>query len=173
LHLIGCLTTDAFGLETIVARPIFDGDQIRDLEVERKNRAKEIVREFTIATNDVTSRYLAAEKLSSIQLVVSAPKRWDRIVTLAQEHASCRLARIRWRLMCFSSKRKPLLRFPDPSLAMIKLLRAGEYISERPDDTAPGHLGLAAKDYAYSTAPKRRYTSLITQRLLKAAIASR
>ena len=72
-----------------------------------------------------------------------------------------------------SSKPKPLLRFPDPSFAVTRLLRAGEYTSERPDDMAPGHLGLAAKDYAYSTAPKRRYTSLITQRLLEAAIASR
>ncbi|MGD8857261.1 MAG: RNB domain-containing ribonuclease [Chloroflexota bacterium] len=56
---------------------------------------------------------------------------------------------------------------------MIKLLRAGEYISARPDDTAPGYFGLAAKDYAHSTDPKRRYADLIIQRLLKAAIASR
>jgi len=33
----------ALSLETIEAKPIFDGDQIRDLEVEKKNRAKEII----------------------------------------------------------------------------------------------------------------------------------
>jgi exoribonuclease-2 len=129
-----------------------------------------------IAANGVTARYLAARKFPSIRRVVRTPKRWDRIVELAQEH--------RFRLpdnpdsvaldeFLVKEKAADPLRFPDLSLAVIKLLGAGEYIAELPGDTAPGHFGLAVKDYAHSTAPNRRYTDLITQRLLKAAIAGR
>ncbi len=76
----------ALSLETIEAKPIFDGDRIRDLEVEQKNRAKELIEDFMIAANGVTARYLAARKSPSIRRVVRTPKRWDRIVELAQEH---------------------------------------------------------------------------------------
>lgn len=167
-------THGALSLETIAAKPVFDGDQIRDLAVEKKNRAKEIVEEFMIATNGVTARYLAANKFPSIRRVVRAPKRWDRIVTLAQEHGTTLPAKpdsVALDTFLVKAKTADPLRFPDLSLAVIKLLGAGEYMAERPGDTAPGHFGLAVKDYAHSTAPNRRYTDLITQRLLKAAIA--
>lgn len=164
----------ALSLETIEASPVFDGDQIRDLAVEKKNRAKEIVEEFMIATNGVTARYLAAHKFPSIRRVVRTPKRWDRIVTLAQEQGTTLPTKpdsVALDKFLVQAKADDPLHFPDLSLAVIKLLGAGEYIAEQPDATAPGHFGLAVKDYAHSTAPNRRYTDLITQRLLKAAIA--
>ncbi len=164
----------ALSLETIEARPIFDGDQIRDLEVENKNRATDIIEDCMIAANGVTARYLTSRQFPSIRRVVRTPKRWDRIVEVAGEHGfklpndpdSKALDEF-----LVKEKAADPLRFPDLSLAVIKLLGAGEYMAELPGDTAPGHFGLAVKDYAHSTAPNRRYPDLITQRLLKAALA--
>jgi len=166
----------ALSLETIEAHPIFDGDQIRDLAMDERNRAKDIIEDFMIAANGVTARYLSAKNLPSIRRVVRTPKRWERIVELAQQHGT-RLpnAPDSKALDEFLVKEKAAdaQSFPDLSLAVIKLLGAGEYIAELPDAAAPGHFGLAVKDYTHSTAPNRRYTDLITQRLLKAAIAGR
>jgi exoribonuclease-2 len=166
----------ALSLETIEAKPIFDGDRIRDLEVEQKNRAKEIIEDFMIAANGVTARYLEARAFPSLRRVVRTPKRWDRIVELARERTfklpenpdSAALDEF-----LVNQKAADPLRFPDLSLAVIKLLGRGEYVAEQPGDSAPGHFGLAVEDYAHSTAPNRRYADLIAQRLLKAAIAGR
>jgi len=47
----------------------------------------------------------------------------------------------------------------------------GEYVIEFPGGEAPGHFGLAVRDYAHSTAPNRRFPDLVLQRLVKAAVA--
>ena len=76
----------ALSLETIEAKPVFDGDQIRSLEIEEKNRAKELIEDFMIAANGVTARHLSASGFPSIRRVVRTPKRWDRIVEIAREY---------------------------------------------------------------------------------------
>ncbi len=163
----------ALSLETIEAKPVFEGDQISALEMQKKNRAKEIIEDFMIAANGVTARYLSAGKFPSIRRVVRIPKRWDRIVDIAREH-KYELPEIpdskALDEFLIKQKAEDPLRFPDLSLAVIKLLGAGEYVAELPDQISPGHFGLAVKDYAHSTAPNRRYPDLLTQRLLKASL---
>jgi VacB/RNase II family 3'-5' exoribonuclease len=163
----------ALSLETIEAKPVFDGDQIRALEIEEKNRAKEIIEDLMIAANGVTARFLSAKKLPSIRRVVRTPKRWERIVQIAADHKYKLPEQPNSKaLEEFLIKQRGVdaLRFPDLSLAVIKLLGAGEYVAELPDGDVPGHFGLAVKDYAHSTAPNRRFPDLLTQRLLKAAL---
>jgi exoribonuclease-2 len=166
----------ALSLETIEARPVFEGDFIRSLQVEERNRAKDIIEDFMIAANGVTVRYLSSRKIASIRRVVRVPKRWGRIVEIAAEHG--------FRLpgspdskaleeFLTKERSKDPLRFPDLSLVVIKLLGSGEYLAELPENAVTGHFGLAVKDYTHSTAPNRRYPDLITQRLLKAAIAAK
>ncbi|MRS03216.1 RNB domain-containing ribonuclease, partial [bacterium] len=63
------------------------------------------------------------------------------------------------------------LRFSDLSLSVIKLLGAGAYTATPPEGRQPGHFSLAVKDYGHSTAPNRRFTDLVTQRLVKSALS--
>ena len=166
----------ALSLETIEAKAVFQEDLISDLVVEETNRAKQIIEDFMIAANGVTVRFLGARGIPSLRRVVRVPRRWDRIVEIAAAHAF-RLPKSpsprKLEIFLTMMKKADPLRFPDLSLAVIKLLGNGEYVAEKPGEEAPGHFGLAVKDYAHSTAPNRRYPDLITQRLLKAAIEGR
>jgi VacB/RNase II family 3'-5' exoribonuclease len=164
----------ALSLETVEAKPIFKGDEIHDLEVAKRNRAKDIIEDFMLAANGVTARYLSSRNYPSLRRMVRTPKRWDRIVEIAGEHGFKLPDTPDSRaLEDFLTKQKAAdpLGFADLSLSIIKLMGPGEYVAELPGETAPGHFGLAVKDYSHSTAPNRRYPDLVTQRLLKAAIA--
>jgi VacB/RNase II family 3'-5' exoribonuclease len=166
----------ALDLETIEARPVFDGDEIKGLEADTRNRAKEIIEDFMIAANGVTARYLASKKVTSLRRVVRTPKRWDRIMGIAAERGSTLPGEPDAKALgqfLVSAKAADPIRFPDLSLSVIKLLGSGEYLVQLPGGSISGHFGLAVKDYAHSTAPNRRYPDLITQRLLKAAMAGR
>jgi len=166
----------ALSLETIQARPVFDGEVLTDLEVEETNRAKALIEDFMIAANGVTARYLEARGYPSLRRVLRSPERWERIVALAaglgerlpaEPDAAA--------LEAFLAKRRDAdpMRFPDLSLAVVKLMGRGEYVVEFPGQTVPGHFGLAVQAYTHSTAPNRRFPDVIAQRLLKAALAGR
>ncbi len=163
----------ALDLQTLEARPTFAGEEIQDLRLEERNRGKEIIEDFMIAANGVTARFLQGKEIPSLRRMVRSPRRWDRLVEIAAQHNfqlpphpdSSALATFLNR-----QKAEDPLRFPDLSLCIIKLLGPGEYVVEFPKEPAPGHFGLAVKDYTHSTAPNRRFPDLITQRILKAAM---
>jgi VacB/RNase II family 3'-5' exoribonuclease len=164
----------ALSLETIEARPVFDGDELLDLRADEKNRAKELIEDFMIGANGVSARFLESKGSPALRRVLRSPERWARIVDLAAglggnlpPQPSCRA------LGEFLDQRRKAdpNRFPDLSLAVIKLLGRGEYVLELPGQKVAGHFGLAVRDYTHSTAPNRRFPDLVTQRLLKASLA--
>lgn len=164
----------ALSLETIEPKAIFDGESLADFEASWKNRATQLIEDFMIAANGATATYLAARNFPSIRRVLRSPERWGRIVTVAAG-LGVRLpdqpdARA---LETFLEQRRRVDpdRFADLSLAVVKLIGRGEYALDLPGGEPPGHFALAVEDYTHSTAPNRRFPDLLTQRLLKAAIA--
>ena len=170
-HLHGALS-----LESPQARPVFDGAVLTGLEADPTNSAKHLIEDLMIASNGVTARYLAAKKFPSIRRVVRIPKYWGRIVELAADHNGTLPPEPDARALeqfLVAAKAADPVGFPELSLSVIKLMGAGEYVFEAPGGAVAGHFGLAVRDYAHSTAPNRRFPDVITQRLLKAALAGR
>ena len=165
----------ALSLETLEARPVFRDDELTRLTLDRRNRAKAHIEDFMIAANGVTTRYLTSKGFPTFRRVLRVPARWERIVALAEELGEKLPPRPdSAALEAFLERRQEVdpLRFPDLSLSVVKLMGSGEYAVELPGEQPIGHFGLAVRDYTHSTAPNRRFPDLITQRLLKAALAS-
>ena len=165
----------ALSLQTLQARPVFEGDVLRDLLPDQSNVAKSLIEELMVAANGVTARFLSSRNLPSIRRVVRTPVKWDRIVELAAERGSTLPAEANGRALeqfLLEAKKADPAHFPDLSLCIVKLLGRGEYVVEFPGGTVAGHFGLAVTDYAHSTAPNRRYPDLLVQRLLKAALSA-
>jgi exoribonuclease-2 len=166
----------ALTFQTLQGRAKFEGAEVRDLEVEKPDRATQLIEEFMVAANGVTAEYLEQKKFPCLRRVVRTPKRWDKIVEIARQHGGTLPNEPEARALNEFLKQQQAadqLRFPDLSLAVIKLLGPGEYVAETPGETLPlGHFSLAVEHYSHSTAPNRRYPDIITQRLLKAALAA-
>ena len=166
----------ALDLETIEARAIVVDGQVVRMRHEQKNRARTLIEDFMIAANGATARCLEAKGLPSIRRVVHSPERWDRLEALAKQLGDhLPIDPDAKALSGFLIRRRQAdpLRFPDLSLSVVKLLGRGEYVATQAHAEGSGHFGLAVKDYVHSTAPNRRYTDLITHRLLKAALDGR
>ncbi|MDP3797507.1 MAG: RNB domain-containing ribonuclease [Polaromonas sp.] len=176
-------TRGALNVNTVSARPVFEEGQLVDLRPDEKNRSKDLIADLMIAANGATARFLVDKGFPSLRRFLQAPRRWDRIVALAASHgvqlpeAPDALALDRF---LRARRLADTAGFADLSLAVVKMLGSGEYAAA-PATTASaagaagatglGHFGLAVNDYAHSTAPNRRFPDLVTQRLLKAALA--
>ena len=163
----------ALSLETIEPRAVFEGDLLKALKVEQKNRAKELIEDFMIAANQATAAYLKSRGVPSFRRILRSPDRWQRIVEMASRWGYVLPedpdARALEAFLVTRRKADPI-QFPDLSLAIVKLIGRGEYVLDQSKDDPPEHFGLAVKDYTHSTAPNRRFPDLITQRLIKAAL---
>ncbi|HUB51660.1 MAG TPA: RNB domain-containing ribonuclease [Terracidiphilus sp.] len=164
----------ALDLETIETRPVLVTDQIVGIAPIEKNRATSLIEEFMVAANGVIARTLHNAGVASIRRIVRTPKRWDRIVELAQALSTTLPAEPDSKPLndfLLAQKQKDPDHFPDLSLAVIKLMGPGEYVLVKPNEPSPGHFGLAVQDYTHSTAPNRRFPDMVTQRILKAELA--
>jgi len=171
-HLAGALS-----LETSELQPILSPEgHVIDLDVRRPNRASLIIEDLMVAANQVTASLLEQKNFPSIQRVVKDPERWDRIVTLARTLGGNLPPEPDAKSLEGFLKQQRRVNpdhFQDLSLSIIKLLGRGEYELKSPGTASPGHFGLAVQHYSHSTAPNRRFPDLLTQRLLKGALAGK
>jgi exoribonuclease-2 len=155
-------------------KPILVEDEVVELRADTSNRARDLIESFMVAANGVTARFLSARGYASIRRVVRSPDRWPRIVDIAARYGTTLPPQPdAFALEQFLRTQQAAHpdEFADLSLSVIKLLGRGEYAAETAGDAPAGHFALAVTNYTHSTAPNRRFPDLVTQRLLKAAIA--
>jgi len=159
----------ALDFETRTPHAIYEDGRVTGIALATSNRATKLIENFMIAANGVTARFLS-EHGPVIQRIVRRPKNWPRLREVAAELAeelpqqpdNVALSRFLAR-----RRRAAPQTFADLSLVVIKLLGRGEYVV----GGEHGHFGLAVRDYSHSTAPNRRLSDLVTQRLLLAALS--
>jgi exoribonuclease-2 len=155
-------------------KPILADGEVTDLLTESSNRARDVIENFMVTANSVTARFLSSRGYPSIRRVVRSPERWPRIVDLAAQYGGHLPALPDARALEAFLHAQRVARpdqFADLSLSVIKLLGRGEYVAEGAGGSSDGHFALAVANYTHSTAPNRRFPDLVTQRLLKAALA--
>ncbi len=164
----------ALRFERSEAEVVVENGKVTSYGEAHKNRAGDLIEDFMLAANQSMARRLRELGVWSIRRVVRAPRRWDRIVEIAQQHGAALPAQpdvIALSGFLESQRTRNPAAFADLSLSVLKLLGPGEYAVEPPGDTEPDHFSLAALDYTHSTAPNRRFADIVTQRIIKAALA--
>jgi len=156
------------------ATAVLQDGQISGLEAALRTRSNDLIEDFMVAANEVMATTLSRAGASSIRRVVKTPERWPRIVELAAQHGGNLPAEpdsLALNLFLKKLKADDPVHYEDLSLCVIKLMGPGIYMLLRPGDKHEGHFGLAAHDYTHSTAPNRRFSDLVTQRLIHAVLA--
>jgi VacB/RNase II family 3'-5' exoribonuclease len=157
------------------ADPVVVDGKVQSIRAAFHNRATDLIEELMIVTNETMARSLRAAKRSCIRRVVRSPERWSRMVELVGRHGTVLPEQPdSGALNAFlqGQQAADAVHYPDLSLSIIKLMGPGEYVLAKGDEEEQqGHFGLAAQDYAHSTAPNRRFVDMVTQRVVKAMLA--
>ncbi len=164
----------ALDLDRDETEPVMSGGRVTGIKARFRNRATQLIEDLMVASNGVIARMMRDHHMASIRRVVKTPERWDRIVELAARTGDILPGdpdSTALNLFLLKRRKEDPVHYTDLSLAVVKLMGPGEYVVERPGDTAVGHFALAVHDYTHSTAPNRRFADLVTQRLVKAVLA--
>ncbi len=165
------IASGALDFHKAEAEPVLVDGHIGSVHELTQNRAMHLIEDLMVAANGVMARALRKGGRSGLQRVVKTPKRWDRIVTLAQSKGTTLPEQpdsVELNKFLQAQRASDPDHYPDLAVAMIKLMGPGEYMLMRADDDPTGHFGLAVRDYTHSTAPNRRFPDLVTQRVLHA-----
>lgn len=166
----------ALEFESIESQAVVENGNVREIRSVRSNSARRLIENFMVASNVEMAEFLENHGQFSLRRVVRVPERWDGIRKIAAQFGfSLPETPDQPALAKFLDERRNAdpEHFPDLSLSIIKLIGSGEYVIQREGEDAGGHFGLAVQDYAHSTAPNRRFTDIVVQRLVKAIIDDR
>ena len=166
----------ALEFESIESQAVVEDGEIKGITSVVSNSARRLIENFMVTANVEMAEFLENHGSLSLRRVVKTPERWDGIVRIAAEFGETLPVEPNQPALAeFLEKQRNAdpEHFPDLSLSIIKLIGGGDYVIQRKGEDAGGHFGLAVEDYAHSTAPNRRFTDIVVQRLVKAIIEER
>jgi exoribonuclease-2 len=163
----------ALEFESIESEAVVENGEVKSIKSVVPNSARRLIENFMVAANVEMAEFLENHNSISLRRVVKVPARWEGIRKIAADFGDNLPEQPdQPALAAFLDKRRAAdpEHFPDLSLSIIKLIGSGEYVVQRQGEDAGGHFGLAVRDYSHSTAPNRRFTDIVVQRLVKAVI---
>lgn len=168
------LEKGALEFESIESSAVMENGEVRSIVSVTENSARRLIENFMIAANVEMAEFLERKGSPSLRRVVKTPEHWAGIRDIADKLGRPLPEQPDAQALgefLTEQRRNDPDHFPDLSLSIIKLIGAGEYVVQRPAEDGDGHFGLGVRDYTHSTAPNRRYSDIVVQRLVKAAIA--